>query len=241
MTRQCYRGRTRTSRRPRISRHAGYTQSTLLQANKRTSFGAVTSIRLQDHLGDARTCHRRRRACATRASRMLGIRNMQLAGSPAVANRPAEAALCLESRASTRTRVYHPNVPDLARTFRAHGRPIPIRDQCQLEVGWARLARTMRLAPTTSLDSRSNARGRSDLPSPNDEWTSQTHDISGVRQDRRGMNAASSPFRKNGVSRLAATGRSGFREQIDGIGWPRATLCIDTRDPRDDARVPRAG
>ena len=32
------------------------------------------------------------------------------------------------------------------------------------------------------------------------------------------MNAASSPFRQNGVSRLAATGRSGFRQQIDGLG-----------------------
>jgi hypothetical protein len=37
-------------------------------------------------------------------------------------------------------------------------------------------------------------------------------------QDRRGMNAASSPFRQNGVTRLAATDRSGFRRQIDGIG-----------------------
>jgi hypothetical protein len=32
------------------------------------------------------------------------------------------------------------------------------------------------------------------------------------------MNAASSPFRQNGDSRLAATGRSEFREQIDGLG-----------------------
>ncbi len=49
-------------------------------------------------------------ACAaargTRASRMHGIRSVQLAGSPAVASRPAKAARCLESRASTRTRVY---------------------------------------------------------------------------------------------------------------------------------------
>jgi hypothetical protein len=65
--------------------------------------------------GDARTCHRRRlsrrkpaAACGTRASRMHSTRNMQLAGSPAVASRPAEAARCLESRESTRTRVYHP-------------------------------------------------------------------------------------------------------------------------------------
>jgi hypothetical protein len=96
--------------------------------------------------------------------------------------------------------------------------------------------------PTLSLDfSRSNARGRSDLHSPKDAWTSQTHKGPGMLPDRRGMSAASSPFRQNGVSSLAATCRSGFREQIDGLGWPRANLCIDTRDPRDDGRVPRAG
>jgi hypothetical protein len=59
--------------------------------------------------------------------------------------------------------------------------------------------------------------------------------------DRRGMSAASSPFRQNGDSRLAATGRSDFREQIDGLGWPRASLCIGTGDLRDEARDPRAG
>jgi len=58
-------------------------------------------------------------------------------------------------------------------------------------------------------------------------------------QDRRGMSAAYSPFRQNGASRLAAIGRSGFREQIDGLGWPRASLCINTGDPREEARVPR--
>ena len=96
--------------------------------------------------------------------------------------------------------------------------------------------------PPLSLDfSRSNARGRSDLHSPNDAWTSQTHDSPGMLPDRRGMNAASSPFRQNGDSRLAATGRSGFQQQIDGLDWPRAKICIDTRDPRDEARVSRAG
>ncbi len=38
---------------------------------------------------------------------------MQLAGSLAVANRPAEAGLCLESRASISTRVYYPNYPNM--------------------------------------------------------------------------------------------------------------------------------
>jgi len=119
-----------------------------------------------DYHGSARTCQRRRRsrrkpaaACGTRAYRMHIIRNMQLAGSPAVANRLAEAALCLELRASTRTRVSHPNMPDLARTYCAHSRPIPRRDQRQLQVGWARLARAMRLAPTISRDLRGRMRG----------------------------------------------------------------------------------
>ena len=76
--------------------------------------------------------------------------------------------------------------------------------------------------------------------SPHDAWTSQAHASPGIRQDRRGMKTASSPFRLNGDSRLAATGRSGLRQQIDGLGWPRETLCIDTGDPRDNARVSRA-
>ena len=83
--------------------------------------------------------------------------------------------------------------------------------------------------------SRSNARGRSDLHSPNDAWTSLTHGRPGMLPDRRGMSAAWSPFRQNGVSRLAATGRSGIRQQIDGLGWRRASLFIGTRDPRDYA------
>ena len=181
-------------------------------------------------------------ACGPRASRMYGIRNVQLAGSPAVASRSAEAARCLESRASPRTRVCHPNMSDVARTYCAHSRPIPTRDQCQLQVGWARLARAVRIPPTMSWDfSRSNARGRSDLHSPNDARTFQAHDRPGMLQDRRGMSAASSPFRQNGVARLAATDRSGFRRQIDGLGWLRASLCINIRDLRDGARVPWAG
>jgi hypothetical protein len=43
------------------------------------------------------------------------------------------------------------------------------------------------LKESISLDfSRSNARGRSDLHSPTDAWTPQTHESSGIRQDRRG-------------------------------------------------------
>ena len=117
------------------------------------------------------------------------------------------------------------NMPDVAKAYCAHSKPIPIHDQCQLQIGWVRLARAVRLAPTMSGGfSRSNARGRSDLHSPNDAWTSLTHESPGMLQDRRGMSAASSPFRQNGDSSLAATCRSGFRRQIDGLGWPLANL-----------------
>jgi hypothetical protein len=52
-------------------------------------------------------------------------------GSPAVASRPAEAARCLEPRASTRTRVYHSQYArcseSILRTQQAHTntRPMP--------------------------------------------------------------------------------------------------------------------
>ena len=56
-----------------------------------------------EYHGSARTGHRRRRfrrkpaaACGTRASRMHRIGSVRLAGSPAVASRPAEAARCFE-------------------------------------------------------------------------------------------------------------------------------------------------
>jgi hypothetical protein len=134
------------------------------------------------------------------------------------------------------------NMPDVAKAYCAHSRSIPIRDQCQLQVGWVRLARAVRIAPTMSGDfSRSNARGRSDLHSPHDAWTSQTHARPGMLPDRRGMSAASSPFRQNGDSRRAATGRTAFRQQIDRLGWPRASINVNTRDPREEARVGRAG
>jgi hypothetical protein len=145
-----------------------------------------------------------------------------LAGSP---NRPAEAALCLESPASIWTCVCLPNMPVWAITFCADSTPIPTSDRRRLEVGWARLARAMSLAPVISLDfSRSNARGRSDLHSPKDARTSKPQSSPGILQDRRGMNAESLHFRQSGVARLAATDRSGVGQQIDGIGWLRAKL-----------------
>ena len=78
--------------------------------------------------------------------------------------------------------------------FCAHSKPIPIRDQRELQVGWARLALA---PPSTSLDfSRSNARGRSDLHSPKDVRTSQTlvgqFDAARMQRRRRSARTASS-------------------------------------------------
>jgi hypothetical protein len=125
-------------------RRCSHASGALLQAASGSHSRLQPRSDRSDYHVSARTCHRRRRsrrkpaaASGTRPSRMHVTMNMPLAASPAVANRPAEATRCLESRASTRTRVYHPQ---------------PIPDQRQLEVGWARLARAMRLAPAMSGD-----------------------------------------------------------------------------------------
>jgi len=75
----------------------------LLQAASGSHPGLQPRSDRSDYHGSARMGQRRRRsrrkpaaACGTRASRMHDIRNVQLAGSPAVANRPAEAARCFE-------------------------------------------------------------------------------------------------------------------------------------------------
>jgi hypothetical protein len=74
--------------------------------------------------------------------------------------------------------------------------------------------------------------GRSDLHRPKDAWTYQTHASPEVRQDPYGTNAASPPFPPNGNSRLAATDGAVFRQQLEGVSWPRATFCIVDQDPR---------
>ena len=57
----------------------------------------------------------------------------RLAGSPAGANRPAEAALCLESRARISGRALTiRNMKESAIPFGGHSRPMPMRDQFQL-------------------------------------------------------------------------------------------------------------
>jgi hypothetical protein len=83
---------------------------------------------------------------------MHDIRNVPLAGSPAVASRPAEAARCLESRASTRTRVYHPNMPGFGENF-LHTQQAHIND-----------GRNLLLAPCASLEVECKGLERSAQP-----------------------------------------------------------------------------
>ncbi len=102
---------------PSGQRSAGCVQS-IAASCKRKSFGGcnlaqIAAITMVTHApvtggGVPDASHKPAAASGTRPSRMDFITNMPLAGSPAVANRPAEAARCLESRASTRTRIYHP-------------------------------------------------------------------------------------------------------------------------------------
>ena len=129
---------------------------------------------------------------------MHGIRSVQLAGSPAVASRPAEAARCLEPRASTRTRVYHPQHArcgeSVLRTQQAHTNTRPMPASSWMGATCSRHEpRSHHIAGLT----RSNARGRSDLHSPSDACTFQTCDTAGMPQDSGRTQAASSNFRHN--------------------------------------------
>ncbi len=128
----------RMSRSPPVSSFAGCTQS-IATSCMRKPFEAAhlyPLIRLHDYSGNVHTFHRRRRAAHTGYSR-AGVSCSRHSSSP---TRAAEAALCLEVRASTQNRVYRPDMPDLAITFCAHSRPIPIRQHCQREVGRLGLA-----------------------------------------------------------------------------------------------------
>ena len=50
------------------------------------------------------------------------------------------------------------NMPDVAKTYRAHSRPMPIRDRCQLVVAWLRLVHAESLAPMRLMDWRGRMR-----------------------------------------------------------------------------------
>ena len=90
-----------------------------------------------DYHGSVRTCHRRRRSRRMPALLPAGrVHPVCIAYGTCrlQAHQPSRVGrqrppCAWKSPASTRTRVYHPNMPYLARTFCAHSRPIPRRDQ----------------------------------------------------------------------------------------------------------------
>jgi hypothetical protein len=154
------------------------------------------------------------------------------AGSPAVASRPAEAALCLQSRVRISSRAYHPNMAALARTSCTQQALTNMRPAPSL-----RLTGRDLIAPCASLPSyRWTSRGR--MRGVGATCTApKTHGLpkrmpAEIRQDRCGTSAASSPFPPNGVARLGSPDGAVFRQQLEGVSWPRATFCIVDQDPR---------
>ena len=103
-----------------------------------TSVSAVTSIGSHDvqmsrHAREFQvagsSCSRAEQTHPMRIARRVP----RLAGSPAGATRPAEAVLCLESRARISGRALTiRNMKDSAIPFGGHSRPMPMRDQFQL-------------------------------------------------------------------------------------------------------------
>ena len=128
-------------------------------------------------------------------------------------------------------------MPDLARAFCAQSQPCQYAANASLRLDGRGVLAPCTSPPPYRWASRGRIHatpgGRSDLRSAKDALTSQAHDIPGALQDRRGMNAASSPFRQNGVSSPAGTsgslGVSPTDRRYSMIGWPQ--------DPRDESRV----
>ncbi len=105
-----------------------------------------------------------------------------------------------------------------------------------LQVEWAQYLEK----ESISLDfSRSNARGRSDLHSPNDAWTPQTHESSGIRQDRRGNHSRRLSVRAATLASQRPVAR-GFASRSTGLAGHvgHYTSALKTRARR---AVPRAG
>jgi hypothetical protein len=139
----------------------------LLQAASGGHPGAATSIRSHDYYGDARTHmppegggvpdSKPAAACGTRASRMHGTRNVQLAGSPAVASRPEEAARCLEVTLQAPGRAFTIRICRIWRELSAHtAGPCQNATNASLMLGRCDL-----LAPCASLPPcRGTSRGR---------------------------------------------------------------------------------
>ena len=159
-TRQCYRGRPRTSQRPRVSRHAGYARS-IATSCKRKPFGgcsldqiaAIAMVARARATGGGFPEVIQQLPAAHMHPGWIAQRTRRLqAEQPARISRQV-AGRCLESRKRLWTRAQLPSeCAGFDARVCAHGRTVPVRDLCQLEAAWARLVRDARLAPVRSLD-----------------------------------------------------------------------------------------
>ena len=125
---------------------------------------------------------------------------------------------------------------------------LPLRDQYQLEVGWARLSRVMSLAPIISLDfSRSNARGRSDLHRPKRRMdvpsTYFPRNTARLARQERSVVAVSSERRLFASQRptLGGSGPADLLRPADGRDWPAACEIMHRRSRSARRRACSAG
>jgi hypothetical protein len=154
------------------------------------------------------------------------------------------------------TRVYHRNMPDLARVFCVHRRPTAYtRPMQQLEVGWARLARAMLFAPTISLDFSRLRGGRSDLHGRPKRMKAPEYckigagrteycKIGAGRTQRQGCSdRTASLASQRPVARESASGSTGLTGRVRIYASTReirATTCVTGR-PRHSARRAKEG
>ena len=165
MTRQCYRGRPRASRSPRVSRDAGHIRSFCykLQAEAIRGCNLDQIARLRWQRAEVpsvaafqtQACCCLRDACITYAWRKEDAACM-LVGSPKSVGRGRNQ---LESHVSSAGRaVYHSNAQGGMDLFAHAAGSCRCASLCQVETAWSRLVRVVRLAPDRSQGLRGGMR-----------------------------------------------------------------------------------
>ncbi len=163
---------------------------------------------------------------------------MPLAGSPAVASRPAEAALCLEVTCE------HPDArlpseyagfgENFLRTQQAHTNTRPTPALSWMGATCSRHEpRSHHIAGLT----RSNARGRSDLHSPSDACTFQACAAAGMPQIRAGRRQRRRTSVITANIHVEQAGGSGLHSDIGILGCLPAGYGLSTRYPPPKRRA----
>jgi hypothetical protein len=161
VTRQCYRGRPRASRSPRVSRDAGYIRSICykLQAEaiRGCNLDQIARLRWQRAEVPSVAAFHTQACCCLRDARIPYAWHKEnaacmLAGSPKSAGRGR--VTCELSW----TRGLPSECARLDGNFCARGRLVPLREPRQVEAAWNRLVRGVKLAPIRSQGLRGGTR-----------------------------------------------------------------------------------